>query len=99
MQLDCVARHLLVAVWHVLTHRSADKHADPHRVAFKLMAWSWRLTDDQRAGLTPRQFIRYHLMRLRLGDDLTEVVRGRTKRQVAPLEELLALRPDLRPAH
>jgi hypothetical protein len=57
-----IARKLLVAVWHVLTERAADKHADPQRVATKLMRWSWGLTDKQRGGLTSRQFTRsgYH---------------------------------------
>ncbi len=58
-----IARHLLVAVWHVLTERAADKHADPQLVATKMMRWSWSLTDEQRGGLTSRQFIRYHLLR------------------------------------
>jgi hypothetical protein len=65
-----IARKLLAAVWHVLTERAADKHADPHMVATKLMRWSWGLTDEQRAGLTSRQFIRYQLMKLKLGDEV-----------------------------
>jgi hypothetical protein len=66
-----IARRLLVAIWHVLTERAADKHAEPQMVATKLRRWSWELTDEQRGGLTTRQFIRYPLMRLQLGDDLT----------------------------
>jgi transposase len=93
-----IARQLLVVIWHVLTERAADQQADPDMVAFKLMTWSWKLTDEQRDGLTTRQFIRYHLLRLNLGHDLTHVVRGRAKRLIAPPEEVLALRPELRPA-
>ena len=41
-------------------------------------AWSWKLTAEQRGGLTSRQFTRsgYQLMRLKLGEDLTHIVRG-----------------------
>jgi hypothetical protein len=35
-----------------------DQRADAEQVAFKLMVWSWKLTDEQRGGLTSRQFIR-----------------------------------------
>src|SRR5512147_2839493 len=40
-----IARELLVAIWHVLTERAADQHADPKMVAIKLMRWSWQLTE------------------------------------------------------
>lgn len=53
-----IAHHLLIAVWHVLTDRATDAHADPKRVAVKLMRWSWDLTDDQRGGLTSRRLFR-----------------------------------------
>lgn len=91
-----IARRLLVAVWHVLTECAADRHAVPEMVAFKLMVWSWQLTREERGGLTSRQFVRYGLLRLRLGDDLTHITTGRaTHRPIAPAEELLALCPEL----
>jgi transposase len=93
-----VARHLLVVMWHVLSERQADQKAEPELVAFKLMTWSWKLTDAQRAGLTTRQFVRYHLIHLGLGQTLTHVVRGGAKRLIAPPEEVLALKPELRAA-
>jgi transposase len=34
-----VARKLLVVVWHVLTKRAADRHADPQAVARSFMKW------------------------------------------------------------
>jgi len=89
------ARQLLVVVWHVLTERTADTHADPQRVAIKVMRWSWELTDEQRGGLTSRQFIRYQLWRLKLGDDLTHFTYGNMPRRIASVEELLALKPEL----
>ena len=93
-----IARKLLVALWYVLTERAADKHADPKMVATKLMRWSWELTDEQRGGLTTRQFIRYHLMRLKLGEDLTHIRYGNMPRRIASVEELLALKPEVRDA-
>jgi Transposase IS116/IS110/IS902 family len=90
-----LARKLLVVIWHVLHGHTADQRAEAERVAFKLMVWSWKLTDDQRGGLSSRQFIRAHLIRLGLGHDLTHSTRGGTKRAVASVEEGLALRPEL----
>jgi hypothetical protein len=94
-----IARKLLVAVWHVLTERAADRNAVPEMVALKLMIWSWKLTDEQRGGLTSRQFVRYGLLRLELGHELSHIITGKnTRRLIAPPEEVLALRPELRPA-
>jgi hypothetical protein len=90
-----LARKMLVVIWHVLTEQAADQHANSDRVAFKFMVWSWKLTDAQRGGLTTRQFVRYQLMRLKLGDHLTHVVRGGAKHLIAPAEEVLALKPEL----
>ena len=90
-----IARQLLVVIWHVLTERAADQHANPDMVAFKLMTWSWKLTDEQRGGLTTRQFVRYQLLRLGLGHDLTHVIRGGGKYLIAPPDEVLKLKPEL----
>ena len=91
-----IARKLLIVVWHVLMARSADRRANAEQVAFKLMVWSWKLTDEQRGGLSSRQFIRAHLIRLGLGAELTHITRGGTRRPLATIEEVLALRPELR---
>ena len=91
-----IARKLLIAVWHVLSERASDQHAVPAMVACKLMVWSWKLSDQERGGLSSRQFIRYHLMRLNLGQDLPYLITGKgTKRAIASPEEVLALRPEL----
>ena len=83
-------------MWYVLTGRATDKNAVPEMVAFKLMVWSWKLSDQERGGLTSRQFTRYHLMRLKLEHDLPDLITGKgTKRAIASPEEMLALRPDL----
>ncbi len=90
-----IARKLLVVIWHILTKRSVDRHADDEQVAFKLMTWAWKLTDDERGRLRLRQFIRYHLLRLGIGHALTHITRGGTRRPLASIEEVLALRPEL----
>jgi hypothetical protein len=64
---------------------------------------SWRAasnrlkgTFQERGGLTSRQFIRYHLLRLKLGEDLPYLITGKdTKRAIASPREVLALRPEL----
>ena len=93
-----IARKLLVVVWHVLTEQVADKHAEVKLFATKLMRWSWELTDAQRGGLTTRQFVRVQLMRLKLGETLTHFTYGGMPRRIALVEEVLALKPELRQA-
>jgi hypothetical protein len=62
------------------------------------------MSDEQRDGLTPRQFIRsavlsrYHLMRLQLGEGVTHFRYGNMPRRVAGVEELLTVKPELRAA-
>jgi len=90
-----LARKMLVVMWHVLTEQAADIHANADLVAFKFMIWSWKLTDAQRGGMTTRQFVRYQLMRLKMGDHLTHVVRGGARHLIAPADEVLALKPEL----
>ena len=93
-----IARKMLVAVWYILTERTADRHADPDKVAFKYIMWSWKLDDVKRQGMSTRQWARYHLMRLQLGEDLTHIMRGGNRYPIAPDEEIKALLPDLQAA-
>jgi len=93
-----IARKLLVVIWHVLSEHCVEKHSNPQMIAFKLMTWAWKLDESQRGGLTTRQFIRYYLMRLQVGETLTRLDRGGTHQTIASVEELLALRPELQPA-
>jgi len=90
-----VAHKLLVVVWHVLAKRTADTEAVAEMVASKLIGWSGRLGEEGRGGLATRQFVRYHLMKLKLGEDLKGVRQGRTTRLLASPEEMLTLRPEL----
>lgn len=91
-----VAHKLLVVVWHVLAKRTADTEANAEMVASKLIGWSGRLGEEGRGGLTTRRFVRYHLMKLKMGDDLKGVRQGRTTRPLASPEDVLALRPELK---
>ena len=86
-----IARKLLVSIWYVLSQHTVDRQADPVRVATKFMRWSWELSDDQRGGLSSRQFIRFHLMRLNLGRDLSSFSYGNMPRRIASEEEVLAV--------
>ncbi len=63
-------------------------------VAMKLMKWSWQLNDLQRGGLTSRQFVRYQLMQLKLGDRLTHAGKS-LPRPIASVEDHLVLKPGL----
>jgi transposase len=91
-----IARKLLVAIWHVLTEQVADKHADEKMVATKLMRCSSVSSHDQRGGLSTRQFVRLQLVRLKLGENLTHFTYGGMPRRIASVEEVLALKPELR---
>lgn len=91
-----IAHKLLVSVWYVLTEYVADKHANPQMVATKLMRWSWDLTNEQRGGLSTRQFVRLGLLHLKLGENLTHLTYGNFPRRISSIDELLAVRPDLR---
>ena len=83
-------------VWHVRhDHEAVDRDAQTDKVAAKLMVWSGKLGQDLRGELAPRQFVRYQLMHLGLGHDLTHFRFGNQERTLAPEEELLALRPEL----
>jgi transposase len=91
-----IACKLLVVIWHVLTAAETDRRADADRVAAKLMLWAWQVGQQQRPGrLSPGQFIRFHLLKLGLGDDLDYIVRGGVKRLIPSLQQLKADRPDL----
>jgi transposase len=92
-----IARKLLVTVWYVLSRQEAFRHASEEDLAYKMLIWSWSLNEDARQGMTPQQFAKYGLLRLGIGRDLTRIVKGGYPRRLAPAEEVLAIRPELRP--
>ena len=92
-----IARKLLVVVWHVLSKGEPYRHSSEEQLAFKMLMWSWRLNEESMGDLDRRQFVRSALLRLGIGHDMTRIVRGGRPYRVASVEEVLALRPELRP--
>ncbi len=75
--LVAIARKLLVVVWHVLTHETADRHAEPYQVARSFMVYGYRLGREHRPdGQSVPQLVRAQLDRLGIGADLTTVAKG-----------------------
>lgn len=70
MQLDCIARKLLVVVWHVLTAQVADRQADPQAVARSLMTWATRYGLATSLGIPRALFVRRELDRLGIGQTM-----------------------------
>jgi hypothetical protein len=58
-----------------------------------------RRSDDEKAlrGLTRQQFIKYGLLRLGVGQDLTRIERQGVPRRIAPTDEVRKMQPDLKP--
>lgn len=72
-----IARKLLVAVWHVLTEGGADRFAEPHGVARKLLQHAYRLGKANRPdGQTAAEYVRQQLDRLGIGADLMAIQLG-----------------------
>jgi len=92
-----IARRLLVGIWHILTKREPYHHADDETLAYKMLIWSQVMDDKARRGMTRRQFAKYGLLRLGTGQDIERIVRSGLPRRLAPAEEVLALKPELRP--
>ena len=92
-----IARRLLVSAWHILTKREPYRQANEETIAYKMMIWSQRMDEKALRGLTRQQFIKYGLLRLGVGQDLTRIERKGVPRRIAPANEVFKLRPDLRP--
>jgi transposase len=92
-----IARRLLVSAWHILTKHEPYRRADDETIAYKMMIWSQRMDEKALRGLTRQQFIKYGLLRLGVGQNLTRIERKGVPRRIAPTDEVLKLRPDLKP--
>jgi len=78
-----IARKLLVTVWHVLAEDTADKHAEPERVARKFLQVAYALGQSNRPdNLSPAVYARRQLDRLGIGQDLAQVAWGVKKKPV-----------------
>ena len=73
-----IARKLLVAVWHVLNERCADRFAQPEMVARKLARYAHTLGREKRPdGQSVGQFVRQQLDRLDIGAGLDAIQWGK----------------------
>jgi len=93
-----IARNLLVSIWYILTHREPYRHFDDETIAYKMLIWSQRMDENALKGMTRPQFAKYGLLRLGVGKDLTRIVKSGLPRRIAPTDEVLALKPDLKPS-
>ena len=89
-----IARKLLVSVWYVLAEEAPDRFAKPEIVARKLMNFAYTLGKTNRpVGQSTAQYVRYHLDRLGIGAELTEIPWG-TKKRPLPLPPSGLLQKD-----
>ena len=80
-----IARKLLVAVWYVLMHGEADRHAVPQRVARDLMVLTMGMGKVNRPeGWTTMAYVRYHLDRLGLGEEVDFVQWSPSRKIILP---------------
>ena len=92
-----IARRLLVSVWYILTNCEPYHHFDDETIAYKMISWSQRMDENTLKGMTRQQFAKYGLLRLGIGQNITRIVRNGIPRRLAPAEDVLALKPELRP--
>jgi transposase len=89
-----IARKMLIAVWHVLTERCADRYADPERVGSAMFRFAYKVgVKNLPDGMSAVQYTRNQLDRLEIGQDLTRIRHG-TKRPKLPKSRLAKDMPD-----
>jgi len=89
-----IARKILVAIWHILTHRQADIHATEDKVAYKLLLYAWQLGTQHRPDpYSAPRLTRFFLTQLDLGHNLEAISPGGVKRLIPPARDLETLPP------
>ncbi|MGD0753077.1 MAG: IS110 family transposase [Anaerolineales bacterium] len=84
-----IARKLLVAVWHVLSQKDADRFADPAGVARSFFALAYQVgVKNLPEGQSALAFTREQLDRLGIGQDLQEISWG-SQHHKLPASKLL----------
>jgi hypothetical protein len=68
-----IARKLLVAVWHVLSRKSADIHAGVQAVARTLLRWTARCGTTPGKRRSQAALLRHYLDRLGLGEEVEAI--------------------------
>jgi transposase len=79
-----IARQMLVVIWHVWHDRECDQHTEPTLIARKMMDWAERVGQVRRHNLPANAFVRLNLDRLGIGQDLTELRRGKRRDKLPP---------------
>ncbi len=93
-----IARRLLVSVWHILSNREPYRHFNEEIIAYKMLTWAQRMDEKALNGMSRQQFAKYGLLRLSIGQDITRIVHNGKPRRIAPTEEILSLKPELKPS-
>jgi transposase len=65
-----IARKMLIVVWHVLTKQEPERFTDPVRIARKYLEFAYCLGKENRGEPTAYHYVRKHLDRLGIGQDL-----------------------------
>jgi len=92
-----IARKLLVTLWYLLSKQESYKGSSDEELAYKMLTWAWHMDKSALNGMSNQQFAKYGLIQLGRGEHLTRIVKGGQPRRIASKEEVLALKPDLRP--
>lgn len=67
-----IARKLLVAVWHVLSRETVDRYFDEAKVAASYFAFAYKVgIKNLPDGMSAREYTRYCLDELGVGQELT----------------------------
>ena len=85
-----IARKLLISVWHVLSEKTADRFAEPEKVAQKMLRFAYEVGKEHRPGRqTAASFARERMDALHLGSELTSISWGAKKPIPLPPSALL----------
>jgi transposase len=80
-----VARKMLVAIWYILTDGVVDIHADPEQVARAFFTHAYKLgIENLPDGLSAREYVRFQLDNLGIGQELTHFMRSKKKINLPP---------------
>lgn len=94
-----IARHLLIAVWHILKEAAVDRHAEVNRVAASMLTLAYTIKKrNLPPGMSGRAFARAQLDRLGIGQDLQAVTAGKKQLPLPPSRlDLPSKRSERRP--
>jgi transposase len=80
-----IARHLLVAVWHILANEVPDRHADATSVAISMFKLAYEIkVTNLPEGMSARAFTRQQMDRLGIGQNMLTFPWGSKKVKLPP---------------